>query len=188
MFEQPPQNAGQMNPMENFKVSLNLITWAISIMSVFWILMARKIGTIGPRSIGVNMFFTMFVMAILLPSCQLHSDQQAFNIGIWLMIVMYIVHLAASQRSRMRGNHVHTYHIGEPRFGRGKNGYSFEVALGLIVSAALFSAAPVFAMFVGASAICSGMTVSMLEERDRQRKFQIKDALMEQERMAQFYE
>lgn len=175
----------QMTFVEQIGWGMSLAAFCVLSGGTFWTLVCRKIGTIGPKMYAMYILPCLFVMAVILAGSQSSvNDQIIFQVAIPGTILLYSLHLVTSVGKRIRGNHVHTYHVGLPRLG-----YHMEVIGGFCVGALfIFLDAPYFGWFIIASAFCSGMTIGMFKERDRMRGYQMQDAILTQQRMEQIYD
>jgi hypothetical protein len=168
--------------------SMNLAAFCVMSLATYWTLVCRKIGTVGPKMYAPTILPCMFVMAVLLAGSQAYPlDQLCFKLAIPGLLLLYAVHLVVSMHKRWVGNHVHTYHVGEPRLNW-RIAYHLEVIFGFAVGAVFIMLnAPNFGWFTIASAFCSGMTIGMFRERDKMRGYVYKDAVLTQERMQEIY-
>ena len=170
--------------VEQIGWGMSLTAFCVMTVGTFWTMVCRKVGSIGPKMYALYILPCLFVMAVLLAGSQSSAnDQMIFHVAIPATVVLYSLHLVTAVGKRLSGNHVHTYHVGMPRFG-----YPLEVIAGFCVGALfIFFNAPYFGWFVIASAFCCGMTIGMFRERDRMRGYVMKDAELEMERMEQIY-
>lgn len=173
------------SPQGGFAKSLDLLSFLTFALGTFWTLTIRKHGTVGTRFYPTYVFFSMLAMAILLAGTQRsEGDQIAFHLAIPFLLINYAYHLIRTLRNRSKGNHVHSWHVGQSRF----RGEGWELIIGLIVAGLAFQVAPAFGVFLCVSTICSALTMMIIQTRDKIRGNQMMDAQLEQERMLQIYE
>lgn len=113
-----------------------------------------------------------------------------FPIAIVVMWICLAWQQAGNIRNGNKGKPVHSKAIGHPSLNKHGDtaGYFGEFFICLAISAPfLVIGAPVFGCYVIASWVASLMLVGMIDERDRQRKVMIRDAILEQQRYEELY-
>jgi peptidoglycan/LPS O-acetylase OafA/YrhL len=180
-MEQPPQM-----PSHRWSIgdSMNMMSFIAFTLGSFWSLTVRRYGTVGTRFYPIYVFYCMMVMAVLLAGSHPASiDRVVFTFALPYFLLNFLFHLISTQRSRAKGNHVHSWHVGISRYGKG-----LELVFGLLVAGGLYLIAPISGVFLCVSVISSAMTGAMLEGRDKLRAVQMMDAELEQKRMVEIYE
>lgn len=181
MFEEQRQPT-QLNGIETMGNALRLTAWLIAGVGMFWMMCVRKFGTMGTMTNAVPFLIELFVLVTLFSGAPM-PDMVLFQGAIYLLIALVSIHFWSAVWAR-RKRHVHTYHLGLPRF---KGGLATELILGLAVSAAFYYFAPLFGAWLGASVLCSTVFTEMINRRDKWRMYVMRDRIKEQERMVELY-